>query len=132
MKFIILLTTFIPSLVFANCEQFYKTVELCGDLKWTSEVKTAKPTSFELKFYTKGDAKKTAKDPKKEVNIFSWMKMDNGHDHGGPGLVINKADNIWKVEKARFFGGMSGSWWIRVELKDGDKVLEMQEFPVKL
>ncbi len=132
MKTLIALALMLPAFAFGQCDYNFKTVNLCADLKWLTAPVTGKHSSFELKFYDQNDGDKKAKDPKKEVNIFTWMKMENGHDHGGPGLVVTKKDNLWLVEKARFFGGMSGSWWIRVELKDGAKVLEMVEFPVKL
>lgn len=130
MKFFIALFLILPSLAFANCEYNFKTAKLCTDIKWLTKPVTGKASSFELKFFSAEDKSKAAKAPSKEVNIYSWMKMSNGHDHGGPGLVVTRKENTWLVEKARFFGGMSGSWWIRVELKDADKVLEMVEIPV--
>lgn len=131
MKFFMLVTLLFPTALLANCEFFYDSIKLCGELTWTSEVKPGKAATFDLKFFEKTDAKKVAIDPNKKLNIYSWMKMDNGQHHGGPGLVVHQNQNVWKVEKARFFGGMSGSWWVRVEVKDGDKVLEMKEYPVK-
>lgn len=132
MKTLIICVLFFPSILFAQCEFSFKTENLCSEIKWLTGPFVGKPSSFELKFFDSTDKNKSAKKPKNEVNIYTWMKMNNGHDHGGPGLVINEKKNIWTVEKARFFGGMSGSWWVRVELKESNKVLEMIEFPVKL
>ena len=46
-----------------------------------------------------------------------WMTMDNGHDHGGPAITWNEiAPGVFEVRDARFFGGMHGTWEIKVEI----------------
>ena len=132
MKLIIALFVLIPSLTFANCEFKFESENLCSEIKWLTGPFVGKPSSFELKFFDENDEQRLAKAPNKKVEIYTWMKMDNGHDHGGPGLVITREENIWKIEKARFFGGMSGTWWVRVELQEEGQMIERVEFPVKL
>lgn len=132
MKRILILLSLLPTMAFANCDYKFKTLNLCGEITWKSKPVSGKATDFDLKFFKSDDKKKVAIDPGKSLNIFSWMKMSNGHDHGGPGLVVKREGNIWNVSKARFFGGMSGTWWIRVEVKDTEKTIETVEFPVNL
>ncbi len=132
MKTLILSLLLLPVLVFADCETRFESVNLCAKLAWTQGPVFNKPSAFELTFLDEASNSGTPQDPQKEINIYSWMKMDNGHHHGGPGFVVNRSGNVWSTEKVRFFSGMSGTWFIRVELRQDNQIIEMIEIPVVL
>ncbi len=106
----------------AHCPMTFKNSNLCAGLTWTDGPNLNQTSSFEIMFWKKGDSNHEPVSPAFDINIYSWMIMANGHNHGGPLFDTPEVSTgIFKTEEARFFmHGMQGYWEIRVDLTDTD------------
>lgn len=107
----------------ANCPINFETTQLCAKLEWTKGPLLNEKSHFKVTFWNVADESETPVSPNYEVDIYSWMIMDNGHNHGGPALTyIEKNPGEFISKDARFFmGRMKGSWQIKIELIGNSK-----------
>lgn len=117
MKLIFALLLSLSSL--AHCPIEFKTEGLCAELTWLKGPFLNVESTFEVKFWQKGSGH-VYQTPKNEVDLYSWMIMDNGHSHGGPMISWTQTEEgVFLVEDARFFMmGMKGFWNVVISTKD--------------
>jgi hypothetical protein len=132
MKFLtIVLLTFATSYAAANCPMSFSTEKLCANIEWTKAPQAGVPTSFRILFTNKDDGK--AADPKKTLFIKTWMEMANGHDHGGPKVNLVKVQTgIYEVKSLKLFGGMKGTWFLLIQLLNGETKVDEIKYTVDL
>lgn len=108
------------SMAFANCPIDLTAADLCADLAWIEGPYDGKTSQFRVKFWKSGDEDQVAKSPQYKLDIYSWMVMGNGHNHGGPKLTWSEVSpGVFEVLDARFFmGQMQGHWLVRIDLLD--------------
>lgn len=67
-----------------------------------------------------------------KLNVIPWMVMGMGHEHGSrPVTITNVSPFDYLVEKIYFMGGMSGDWFLRLQLVD-DKKNVIEEVRTKI
>jgi hypothetical protein len=116
----------------ANCPIDFDNTGLCAQLEWTQGPVLNQKSHFKVTFWEKNDVNQTQISPKFDVDIFSWMIMDNGHSHGGPALTYNEVTpGVFISKDARFFmGRMKGSWQVKIVLEEGNLVLSEKAIDV--
>ena len=56
------------------------------------------------------------------LNVIPWMVMDGGHEHGSrPVVITNISPKDYLIEKLYFMGGMSGQWFLKLQLLNAKK-----------
>lgn len=126
MKFLLFFSSLFMSLsLFAHCPMEFKEVDLCANIKWINGPNLGQKSHFQLTFWEKGDHSHNPVSPDIDIDIFSWMIMDNGHSHGGPKMNFHEIiPGVFEVRDARFFmHGMHGYWEIRTNLIDEGHVI---------
>lgn len=103
---------------FSHCPIEFKEINLCGAVTWIDGPYDGKVSKFQVNFWEKGDQYHEPISPAYDIDIYSWMIMENGHSHGGPQMSYQEvSQGIFEVNDARFFmGGMRGFWEVRIEL----------------
>lgn len=124
-KKLILMLVIFSQMTWANCPMSFKEVNLCADLTWVQGPVLNQTSHFQVKFWDKLDESQTALSPAYDVEIYTWMIMANGHNHGGPGITVNEVlPGIFESKDARFFmGRMQGYWQVRVDIFENQKVI---------
>lgn len=109
-----------------DCPMEFVNVDLCADVKWVEGPHDGQTSEFILKFWQRGDFKKNPIKPNYDVRVYSWMTMNNGHNHGGPKMTASEiADGVYEVKDARFFmGNMQGHWEVRADLSENGTVID--------
>jgi hypothetical protein len=132
MKFLTLVfLTFAASFAHADCPMSFATEGLCAKIEWTKGPQAGVPSAFRLTFWKESD--NTAADPKKTLFIKTWMEMANGHDHGGPKVKLVKIQTgQYEVNDLKLFGGMKGTWFLLLQLLDGETKVEEIKYAVDL
>lgn len=61
-----------------------------------------------------------------KLNVIPWMVMGGGHEHGTKKVTITATSPTdYLIEKIYFMGGMTGSWFLRLQLiNDKNEVAE--------
>lgn len=61
-----------------------------------------------------------------KLNVIPWMVMGGGHEHGTKKVTITATTPTdYLIEKIYFMGGMTGSWFLRLQLiNDKSEVVE--------
>lgn len=103
----------------ANCPLEFSSENLCAELTWIDGPYLNEESTFEVRFWNKFNPGKLVS-PQNEVEMYSWMIMDNGHSHGGPAISwTEESEGLFMVEDARFFMmGMKGYWNIVIRTLD--------------
>lgn len=116
----LLLMTLLSLNSFSHCPIDFTEVDLCADIQWIDGPHDGAVSQFKLMFWKKGDQFHAPISPDFEVDIYAWMTMDNGHNHGGPQMTYKEiSEGVFEVNDARFFmHGMRGYWEVRTELID--------------
>lgn len=133
MKNLLILSTFLVSLnLFAHCPMKFEDTNLCADLVWVNGPVLNKTSHFQIHFWEEGDESHTPVSPQFDINIYSWMVMDNGHSHGGPKLTwAEVAEGFFESKDARFFmGRMKGYWQVRIDLIQNGSVFAQESVDV--
>jgi hypothetical protein len=131
--FLVLITLFNVSLLAEECELKFTGTPYCATLEWTKGPLLNDTSAFTLTILDETTMMPIS--PKEEIDIYSWMIMYHGHNHGGPLFGFTEVEEgVFKVDEARFFmGGMRGHWEIRVDLKEGDTLISqiISKVPLK-
>ncbi len=68
-----------------------------------------------------------------KLNIFPWMVMGGGHEHGSrPVKITEISPDDYLIEKIYFMGGMKGDWFLRLQLLKGIEIVEEVRVKVEL
>jgi hypothetical protein len=115
-----------------TCDMYFESEDLCANFEWTKGPVLNEYSAFEVSFFNEGDTTQTVS-PRKDVYMFTWMMMANGHNHGGPAIHSNELiPGVFTVEDAKFFmHGMKGYWMVKVQIRDGETVLDEQAIKVE-
>tara|TARA_Y100000768_G_C23788612_1_gene591527 strand:- start:278 stop:682 length:405 start_codon:yes stop_codon:yes gene_type:complete len=107
--------------------------DICAELEWIDGPHLGKTSHMEVRFYDMvgSQARPIAIDY--DVNLYSWMVMDNGHSHPGPQFAFYEiSPGIFESKDVRFFmGRMQGYWQIKLELLKEQKIVGEHEFAVE-
>ncbi len=89
---------------------------------------------MEVVFWKNDDPAHEPVSPNFDVDIYSWMVMDNGHSHGGPKFSSQEVlPGVFQAKEVRMFmGRMKGFWQIRIDLSRDKKVISTGAKRVKL
>ena len=67
-----------------------------------------------------------------KLNLVPWMVMSNGHEHGSRPIIMTTVTPVdYLFEKIYFMGGMSGEWFLKLQLVNEQKVV-VEEVRVKV
>ena len=115
-----------------NCDFYFESEDLCANFEWTKGPVLNEYSSFEVSFFNEGDSSQTVS-PISNINIFTWMVMDNGHSHGGPTIHVEEVQpGVFIVDDAKFFmHGMKGHWLVKMQLKTGTDLIEEHSLKVE-
>lgn len=102
-----------PSIAAAKtCQYPVKEIDACAEVTWTLGPRFG--------IFSKAQVKLTAKDgsPLKnvpELEIYPWMKMENGHEHGARETVTKmSAPGEYEVSMIHLMK-MPGEWFLRIK-----------------
>lgn len=113
----------------------FKETNLCAHLEWIDGPHDGKPSHFVINFWEKGDHNHVPVSPAFDMNIYSWMTMNSGMNHGGPRINWEETSvGTFESFDAKFFmGSMKGYWEVRVDLVDenGNKTTAAVKVPLK-
>ena len=126
MKALIMTFSLLLSLgVYGSCPIDFSANGLCAELTWLDGPNLDKKSHFKLTFWDSEDQEQTPVSPEYDVNIYAWMTMHNGHNHGGPAMTYTEVEpGVFEVKDARFFmGRMRGFWEVRTDLSSEGTVL---------
>lgn len=119
---------------FAHCPIDLGETNLCADITWVDGPYANDTSHFQMLFWKRGDAEHRLVSPDYHLDIYSWMIMDNGMNHGGPAMnAYEIEEGLFDIQNARFFThGMNGHWEIRVKLSDdqGEVIVGSQRVPL--
>lgn len=102
-----------------KCPMDFVGTGLCGDVEWIDGPHFGRVSHFKLVFWNRDDVQKTPVSPNYEVEIYSYMIMCQGHNHGGPQMNWQEvSDGVFEVRDARFIYMENGYWEVRVDLNE--------------
>ncbi|WP_412462990.1 hypothetical protein [Halobacteriovorax sp. RT-2-6] len=111
------LITLLMTASIVACPYQIESQNLCVDLEWTNGPFDGKPSTFEAVVFDKDSLERVTP---KDLKVYVWMMMANGHQHGGPAITWSFNEESIINGNAKFFmGHMKGYWQVRFEL-DGD------------
>lgn len=126
MKTILLLTSLIFSTTtFADsrCDFTFPNSKVCAELNWVYGPYFDQENSFRISL--------TNSTQYNAIKVIPWMVM-HGHEHGsGPVKMKTIGQNEFQIDNAHFLGGMSGDWFIRLQLLNGTQVVEEARLKVE-
>ncbi len=113
--------------VFSHCPIDFPEANLCGNITWIEGPHLNTTSQFELVFWEKGDHNHVHVSPDFDLNIYTWMVMDSGMNHGGPAITYTEvSEGVFEVLDARFFmHGMQGHWEVRIELNEAGQTISL-------
>ncbi|MBT4762298.1 MAG: hypothetical protein HOO06_11415 [Bdellovibrionaceae bacterium] len=136
-KLLLMVLFFVWNPLFAseNCPMDFKNTELCADLTWIDGPYVDEKSHFKIMFWKKGDSEKVFVSPDYDLDIYTYMIMDNGHSHrGGIELEwLQVSAGVFESKNARFYmHGMKGFWEVRVGLIQADSIVSQSAYKVDL
>ncbi len=133
-KILILVTLFYCFQLTASCTLYFSSLNLCGNLTWTTPPNFQNKSSFEFYFYGDQDIDKKAQLPAQSIKFFTWMKMDMGHEHAGPKFLTTMSDTfVFSSNQVKFLDGMEGKWYLGLKVvNQANQVLETILIPVDI
>ena len=103
----------------AECPISFSRAKLCASLVWDKEPSEEEGV-FTLKFCKQGSDSKVLVNPLNSVAVQLWMP-DMGHG-SSPVTISHVGTGVFSVTKVYFV--MPGAWDIRIQLKEGSKIVE--------
>lgn len=107
-----------------ECPLEFATSRLCAAIEWTEGPLLQKESRFFLRFWRRSPSISEGGfvDPEGTLAVKLWMDM-GGHGHGSsPTRIVRQEAGVYEVSKLYFV--MKGAWQVRIQLKQGDSVLE--------
>lgn len=113
----------------AQCPNYFSKAGMCFSLTWVDGIPAiSKEGHFILRFWPPNADQSTLVDPAAEVAVVLWM---SSHGHGSLPVQISKTGSGEYLVNKVFFV-MAGPWDIRVQLKNGQTILEQVVVPVTI
>lgn len=101
------------------CEFYFKSEELCMNLKWEKYPRAREKGALTLSFTDVKDAQRFV-DPKFVPAVVLWM---TSMGHGSSPVTLNRTD-VGQFQSTDVMFIMGGPWDIKFQLKDGSRVVE--------
>lgn len=127
--FIVLVYNF-SSLYAAPCDMKLNKLNLCVNVEYLNPPPGRKNSSdFKLTFTDLKSKNKKLLDQK--LDVYLWMKMKNGHEHGSEKVKIAKKEDYYLISNVWFL--MLGQWELHVKvLEEDEKVVDQSMMKVNI
>ena len=104
-----------------TCQLKLAKEDLCVEVEFLKPVTRKEDAKFFLRFRDKAGKKIK---PKFDIDVYLWMRMKNGHEHGSEKVKIQQQKDHYLISNVWFL--MLGNWSLNIRLLEANKKVKDQ------
>lgn len=122
MKKTIAIVSLFLSFIFSQnsyaCEIELEGLDTCAEIKWLQGPKYGIFSKIQVTYFKKDDKAKNPVNPSTEIEVYPWMIMDGGMEHGARDTVTKQiSTGVFEVNFIQFMKMDGGYWEMRFKKK---------------